>query len=108
MSNSLCISRRKKGLESPDEGLQNILKVARRYGLKPRRQARRKAQKPKISNVKASKAPGVKSLHISHDSTGAQVKERVEKHIQASKPSNIITTSYNRIPTVVRTTSQVQ
>jgi hypothetical protein len=105
VSNPLCISRRKKGLESPDEGLQNIPKAARRYGLKPRREARRKTQKPRISNAKASKTPRVKSLHISHDSTGAQVKERAKEHIQASKPSNIITTSYNRIPTVVRSTS---
>jgi hypothetical protein len=32
----------KKGFKSPDEGLQNILKVAKRHGLKPRREARRK------------------------------------------------------------------
>jgi hypothetical protein len=88
--------------------LQNIPKVAERHGLKPRREARRKTQKSRISNAKASKAPRVKSVHISHDSTGAQVKERAKEHIQASKPSNIITTSYHRIPTVVRTTSQVQ
>jgi hypothetical protein len=41
-------------------------------------------------------------------STGAQVKERAKEHIQASKLSNIVTTSYYRVPTVVRTTSQVQ
>jgi hypothetical protein len=71
MSNPLRISRQKKGLESPDEGLQNIPKAARRHGFKPRREARRKAQKSRISNAMASKAPRIKSLHISHDSTGA-------------------------------------
>jgi hypothetical protein len=88
--------------------LQNIPKVAKRHGLKPRREARRKTQKSRISNAKASKAPRIKSVHISHDSTGAQVKERAKKYIQASKSSNIITTSYHRILTVVGTTSQVQ
>jgi hypothetical protein len=88
--------------------LQNIPKVAKRHGLKPRREARRKAQKSRISNAMASKAPRVKSIYISHDSTGAHVKERAKEHIQASKPSNIITTSYHRVPTVVRTTSQIQ
>jgi hypothetical protein len=88
--------------------LQNIPKVAKRHGLKPRREARRKTQESRISNAKASKAPRVKSVHVSHDSTSAEVKERAKEHIQASKPSDIITTSYHRVPTVVRTTSQVQ
>jgi hypothetical protein len=105
LSNPLHISRWEKGLKSPDEGLQNIPKAAKCHGLKPRREARRKTQKSKISNAKAGKAPRVKSLHITHDSTGAQVKERAKEHIEASKPSNIITTSYNRVPTVVRSTS---
>jgi hypothetical protein len=87
--------------------LQNILKVAKRHGLKTRRKARRETQKSRISNAKASKAPRVKSVHISYDSTGAQVEERMKKHIQASQPSNIITTSHHRVPTVVRATSQV-
>jgi hypothetical protein len=103
--NPLRISRREKGLKSPDEGLQNIPKTAKRHGLKPRREARRKSQKPRISSAKAGKAPRVKGLHINHDSTGAQVKEGAKEHIQASKLSNIITTSYNRVPTVVRSTS---
>jgi hypothetical protein len=81
MSNPLCISRWEKGLKSPDEGLQNIPMAAKRHGLKPRREARRKTQKPRISNAKAGKAPRVKSLHISHDSTGAQVKEKAKEHI---------------------------
>jgi hypothetical protein len=88
--------------------LQNVPKVAKRHGLKPRREARRKTQESGISNAKASKAPRVKSVHVSHDSTGVEVKERAKEHIQASKPSNIITTSYHGIPAVVRTTSEVQ
>jgi hypothetical protein len=107
LSNPLRVSRREKGLKSPDEGLQNIPKVAKRHRRKPRREARRKAQKSRTSNAKASKTPRVKSVHISYDSTGAQVKERAKEHIQASKPSNIITASYHRVPTVVGTTSQV-
>jgi hypothetical protein len=98
----------KKGLESPDERLQNVPKVARRYGLKSRRKARGKEQKSRISNTKTIKAPRVKSIHISHDTTGAQVKERAKEHIQSGKPSNIISTSYHRVPTMVRATSQVQ
>jgi hypothetical protein len=58
--------------------LQNIPKVAKRHGLKTRREARRKMQKSRISNAKASKAFRVKSVHISYDSTGAQVKERAK------------------------------
>jgi hypothetical protein len=104
---SLRVPRRKKGLESPDERLQNVPKVARRYGLKSRRKARGKEQKSRISNTKTIKAPRVESIHISHDTTGAQVEERTKEHIQAGKPSNIITTSYHRVPTMVRATSQV-
>jgi hypothetical protein len=51
--------------------------------------------------------PGVESLHICNDSTGAQVKERAKEHIQASKPSNIIATSHYGVPVVVRSTNQV-
>jgi hypothetical protein len=67
--------------------------------------ARRKTHKSRIPSTKASKASRVKSLHISHDSTGAQVEERAKEHIQASKPSNIITTSHHRVLAVVRSTS---
>jgi hypothetical protein len=67
--------------------------------------ARREARKSRISNTKASKAPRVESLHIRNDSAGTQVKERVKEHIQASKPSNIITTSHYGISAVVRSTS---
>jgi hypothetical protein len=79
LSNPLHVSRWEKGLKSPDEGLQNILKVAKRHGCKPRREARRNTQKSRIPNAKASKAPRVKSVHISHDSTGAQVKKKSER-----------------------------
>jgi hypothetical protein len=88
--------------------LQNIPKVARGNELKPRRKARRKAEESRISNSKIVKTPRVKSIHISYDSTGAQVEKRTEEHNQANKPSNIITTSHHRVPTMVRATSQVQ
>jgi hypothetical protein len=56
--------------------------------------ARRK-HKSRISGKKAGKAPRVKSLHISNDPTGAQVKEIAKEHIQATKPSNNIATSHH-------------
>jgi hypothetical protein len=108
LSNPLRVSRREKGLKSPDEGLQNIPKVARCNGFEQERKARRKMQKSRISNSKIVRVPRVKSIHISYDSTGAQVKKRAKEHIQASKPSNIVTTSYHRVPTMVRATSKVQ
>jgi hypothetical protein len=67
--------------------------------------ARRETYKPRISSTKASKAPGVESLHICNDSTGAQVKERAKEHIQASKLSNIIATSHYGVLAVVRSTN---
>jgi hypothetical protein len=67
--------------------------------------ARRETYKSRISSTKASKAPRVESLHIDNDSTSAQIKERVEEHIQASKPSNIITTSHYGVLVVVRSTN---
>jgi hypothetical protein len=48
-----------------------------------------------------------KSIHICNDPTSAKIQERAEEHIQTSKSSNIITTSYYRVPAVVRSTSQV-
>jgi hypothetical protein len=60
-----------------------------------------------MSNTKIIKTPRVKSIHISYDSAGAQVEERAKKHIKAGQPSNVITTSYHRVPTMVRATSQV-
>jgi hypothetical protein len=51
--------------------LQNFPEVTKLHGFKPRRMARRKTHKSRIPSTKASKAPRVKSLYISHDSTGA-------------------------------------
>jgi hypothetical protein len=67
--------------------------------------ARRKTHKSRISSTKASKAPRVKILHICNDSTGAQIKERVKEHIQASKPRNIIATSHYGVLEMVRSTN---
>jgi hypothetical protein len=84
LSNPLRVSQWEKSFKSPDEGLQDIPKATKCHGIKTRREARRKTQKSRISNTKASKALRVKSVHISHNSTGAQVKERAKEHIQAS------------------------
>jgi hypothetical protein len=64
--------------------------------------ARRRIHKSRVSNAKASEAPRAKNIHVSNDSTGTQVEEGAKEHIQASKPSNIVTTSYHRVPTMVR------
>jgi hypothetical protein len=50
----------------------------------------------------SSKTSGVKSIYICNDPTGAKIQERAEEHIQTSKFSNIITTSYYRVPAVPR------
>jgi hypothetical protein len=47
-------------------------------------------------------------VYICNDPTGAKIQERVEEHIQTSKPSYILTTSHYRVPGVVRSTSPVQ
>jgi hypothetical protein len=45
--------------------LQNLLKVAKRHGLKPRGTAGRKKHKSRISNVATRKTAGVKGIYIS-------------------------------------------
>jgi hypothetical protein len=64
--------------------------------------------KSRIPSTETSKTPGVEIIYICNDSTSAKVQEGVEEHIQISKPSYITTTSHYRVPTVVRSTSQVQ
>jgi hypothetical protein len=85
--------------------LQNLLKVAKRHGFKPRNAIGRKKNKSRISNTATRKAIGVKDIYISNDSTSAEVKEREEEHIKASQLGNIIATSYHRVPKVVRSAS---
>jgi hypothetical protein len=88
--------------------LQNLLKVTKCHGLKPRSTAGKERHESRIPSTETSKTPRVKSIYICNDSTGAEVQEGAEEHIQISKPSYIITTSHYRVPTVVRSTSQVQ
>jgi hypothetical protein len=47
----------KESLKPPDEGLQNFPEVTKCHGFKPRRMARGKTHKSRISSTKASKAP---------------------------------------------------
>jgi hypothetical protein len=84
--------------------LQNLLKVAKCHGLKPRSVVGKEKYESRISSTKASKAPRVKSLYICNDPTGAQVKERAKEHIQTSKLSHLIATSHYGVPSVVRST----
>jgi hypothetical protein len=87
--------------------LQNLLKVAKRHGFKPRGTAGRKKHKSRISNAVTRKTAGVKSIYISNDPTSTKVEERKEEHIKTGQPGNNITTSYYRVSKVVRSTSQV-
>jgi hypothetical protein len=50
-----------------------------------------------IPSTTSSETSGIKSIYICNDPTGAKVQERAEEHIQTSKSSNIITTSYYRV-----------
>jgi hypothetical protein len=88
--------------------LQNLLKVAKCQGLKPRSKAGKEKYESRIPSTATSKASGVKSIYICNDLTGAKVQERAEEHIQTSKIRYIITTSHYRVPAVVRSTSLVQ
>jgi hypothetical protein len=54
-----------------------------------------------IPSTVTSETSGVESIYICNDPTGAKIQERAEEHIQTSKPSYIITTSYYRVPVVV-------
>jgi hypothetical protein len=82
---------------SPDEGLQNIPKVAKCSGPEPSNTSGRKEYKSRIPSVESRKTSEIKSIYISNDPTGAKIQERTEEYIQTSKSSNIITTSYNRV-----------
>jgi hypothetical protein len=88
--------------------LQNLLKVTKCHGLEPRSTVGKEKYKSRIPSTETSETPGVESIYICNDSTGAEIQEGAEEHIQTSKPSYIITTSNYRVPTVVRSTSQVQ
>jgi hypothetical protein len=101
----LCLPRREKSFQPPDEGLQNLPKIAKRHGFKPRSTAGRKKHKSRISNATTRKTAGVKSIYISNDPTSAKVKERKEEHIKTGQPGNNITTSYYGVSKMVRSTS---
>jgi hypothetical protein len=102
LSHPLCVAGWEKSLQPSDEGLQNLLKVAKRHGFKPRNMTRRKKHESRISNAATRKTTGVKGIYISNDSSSAKVKERKEEHIQTGQPGNIITASYYRVSKVVR------
>jgi hypothetical protein len=61
--------------------LQNLLKVAKCHGFKPRNTIERKKRESRISNATTRKTAGVKGIYISNDSTSTKVKEREEEHI---------------------------
>jgi hypothetical protein len=105
LSHPLCISRWEESFQPPDEGLQNLPKVAKCHGFKPRSTIGRKKHKSGIPNATTRKTVGVKSIYISNDPTGAKVQERAEEHIQTCKPGNIIPTRYYKVPAMVRSTS---
>jgi hypothetical protein len=85
--------------------LQNLPKVAKHHGFKPRSTTGRKKHKSRISNATTRKTAGLKSIYISNDPTSAKVEKREEEHIKTGQPGNINATSYYRVPKVVRSTS---
>jgi hypothetical protein len=85
--------------------LQNLLKIAKHHGFKPRGTAGRKRHKSRISDATTHKTAGVKSIYISNDPTSTKVEERKEEHIKIGQPGNNITTSYYGVSKVVRSTS---
>jgi hypothetical protein len=97
----LCVPRWEKSFQPPDEGLQNLPKVAKCHGFKPRSTTERKKHESRIPNAMTHKTAGVKSIYISNDPTSTKVEERAEEHIQTGQLGNIITTSYYRIPAMV-------
>jgi hypothetical protein len=74
--------------------LQNLPKVAKCHGFKPRSTAGRKKHKPRISNATTRKIAGFKSIYISNDSTSAKVEEREEEHIKTGQSGNIVLMRY--------------
>jgi hypothetical protein len=96
-----------KEFQPPDEGLQNLPKVAKCHGFKPRSTTGRKKYESRIPNATTRKIAGVKSIYISNDPTSTKVEKRAEEHIQTGKLGNIITTSYYRVLAMVQSTSQI-
>jgi hypothetical protein len=105
LSNPLCVSGWEERFQPPDEGLQNLLKVAKCHGLEPRSTTRKEEHESRISSAAASKASAVESLYICNDPTSAKVKERTKEHIQTGKSSHLIATSHYRVFAVVRSTN---
>jgi hypothetical protein len=81
LSHPLCIPGREKNFQPPDERLQNLPKVAKCHGFKPRNTIGRKKHESRISIAATRKTTGVKGIYISNDSTSTKVKERKEEHI---------------------------
>jgi hypothetical protein len=81
LSHPLHVLGREKSLQPPDEGLQNLPKVTKRHGFKPRNTTGKKNHESRISNAATHKAARVKDIYISNDSISTKVKEREEEHI---------------------------
>jgi hypothetical protein len=61
--------------------LQNLPKVAKCHGFKPRSTTGRKKHESRISNATTHKIAGVRSIYISNDPTSTKVEKREEEHI---------------------------
>jgi hypothetical protein len=101
------VPRWEKSFQPPDEGLQNLPKVAKCLGFKPRSTTGRKKHEPRISNATTRKIARVKGIYIGNDPTSTKVEKREEEHIQTGQLGNFITTSYYRVLIVVRSISQI-
>jgi hypothetical protein len=72
------------GREFPitNEGLLNILKVAKRSGPEPRSTSRRKEYKSRISNATSCKIFGIESIHIRNDPASAKIQKKSRRVYQ--------------------------
>jgi hypothetical protein len=73
LSDPLCVLRWEESFQSPDEGLQNILKVTKCSEPKSRSTSGRKEYKSRIPSIASSKTSGIKSIYICNDPTGAKI-----------------------------------
>jgi hypothetical protein len=76
--------------------LQNLPKVAKCLGFKPRNMTGRKKHESRISNAATHETARVKGIYISNDSTSTKVKERksISRHVNLAISSPPATTEY--------------
>jgi hypothetical protein len=77
--------------------LQNLPKVTKCHGFKPRSTTRRKKHEPRISNATTRKTAGVKGIYIGNDPTSTKVKKErksISRQVNLAISSPPATTEY--------------